>query len=83
MADQMIYSLEDSTLISYAEHLETDETLRTELSKQWNTISLIYHGIILYGILVLAMGAATVVFVMRWRKEKKNAKSAEKSVADE
>ena len=64
-------SLADSTLISFAEHLETNKELREAVREQWHAISLLYYGVLLYGILTVAAIAAIVVCTVRYRKEKR------------
>jgi hypothetical protein len=73
MPDQMIHSLKDSKLISYAEHLETNPELEERVSTQWRTISLIYYGVILYGLLTVAAVDTIIACTVLYRKEKRAA----------
>jgi hypothetical protein len=73
MPDQMIHSLKDSKLISYAQHLETNPELEERVSTQWRTISLIYYGVILYGLLTVAAVGTIIACTVLYRKEKRAA----------
>lgn len=73
MPDQMIHSLKDSKLISYAEHLRTNPEVEERVSTQWRTISLIYYGVILYGLLTVAAVGTIIACTMLYRKEKRTA----------
>ncbi|MBQ7337576.1 MAG: hypothetical protein IJW40_03870 [Clostridia bacterium] len=74
-------SLSDSTLISYAEHLETNEELHTRVEKQWRTITLVHHTIILYItiilLLLLQLTASAILYGKRRAQERANMAQAE------
>jgi hypothetical protein len=73
MPDQMIHSLKDSKLISYAEHLRSNPALDARVSTQWRTISLIYYSVILYGLLTVAAVGTIIACTVLYRKEKRAA----------
>ena len=71
--------LPDSTLRSFANHLENSETLRAAVETQWNTITLIHHGIILYGALTAATAVTLVVLTVLYQRVKKREKGSDVS----
>ena len=71
--------IENSTMVSYADHLENDEVLLAAVEKQWNTITLIHHGIILYGALTAATVVTLVVLTVLYQRVKKREKGSDVS----
>ncbi len=72
----VLRSLSDSTLISYAEYLETNEALRESVSTQWRTITLVYYSVILYITLVSLLLVQLVVSVVMYGKTRARQKGS-------
>ncbi len=67
-------TLEQSSLTSYAEHLEHDEALQATLKAPLRTVSMIYYGIWVYIALLVAAVILLIVFHLLYRKGYKASK---------